>query len=270
MKASLPVNEPLRLAAWEESGLYGQNPRRPRRRAPLHPARRSALRQRRHPPRPRTQQNSEGLRRQDARPWPASTPPTFPAGTATACPSRSKSTSSWAARSWRWTPSPSAAPAASTRRSTSTCSARSSSAWASSAAGPSPTPPWTPVYEARIAETFFHFFENGFVYKGLKPVSWCIHDRTALAEAEVEYEKHTSPSVYVRYKLTSDAAAIESGPCRQETSTPSSGPPPRGPCPPRSPSLSSRNGIRRSQYHPTRSTSSRRRCSPKSSSTPIS
>src|ERR1700733_10096809 len=65
-----------------------------------------------------------------------------------------------------------------------------------------------PEYEARIAETFFHFFENGFVYKGLKPVSWCIHDRTALAEAEVEYEQHTSPSVYVRYKLTSNAAPI--------------------------------------------------------------
>jgi isoleucyl-tRNA synthetase len=65
-----------------------------------------------------------------------------------------------------------------------------------------------PVYEARIAETFFHFFENGFVYKGLKPVSWCIHDRTALAEAEVEYSNHTSPSVYVRYKLTSDPAQI--------------------------------------------------------------
>ena len=63
-------------------------------------------------------------------------------------------------------------------------------------------------YEARIAETFFHFFENGFVYKGLKPVSWCIHDRTALAEAEVEYEQHTSPSVYVRYKHTSDPTAI--------------------------------------------------------------
>src|SRR6201996_3910060 len=64
------------------------------------------------------------------------------------------------------------------------------------------------AYEARIAETFYHFFENGFVYKGLKPVSWCIHDRTALAEAEVEYENHTSPSVYVRYKLTSAPAAI--------------------------------------------------------------
>jgi isoleucyl-tRNA synthetase len=66
-----------------------------------------------------------------------------------------------------------------------------------------------PEYEARIAETFFHFFENGFVYKGLKPVSWCIHDRTALAEAEVEYANHTSPSVYVRYKLTSDPALID-------------------------------------------------------------
>jgi isoleucyl-tRNA synthetase len=69
-----------------------------------------------------------------------------------------------------------------------------------------------PVYEARIAETFFHFFENGFVYKGLKPVSWCIHDRTALAEAEVEYENHTSPSVYVRYRLTSDPSTILGAP----------------------------------------------------------
>src|SRR5579871_2065156 len=64
-------------------------------------------------------------------------------------------------------------------------------------------------YEASIVETFYDFFENGFVYKGLKPVYWCIHDRTALAEAEVEYEMHTSPSVYVRYALTSDPAAID-------------------------------------------------------------
>ncbi|AXC12566.1 Isoleucyl-tRNA synthetase [Acidisarcina polymorpha] len=64
-------------------------------------------------------------------------------------------------------------------------------------------------YEAKIAETFFEFFEQGFVYKGLKPVYWCIHDRTALAEAEVEYEMHTSPSIYVRYGLKSDPAAID-------------------------------------------------------------
>jgi isoleucyl-tRNA synthetase len=63
-------------------------------------------------------------------------------------------------------------------------------------------------YEASIIETFYDFFEENFVYKGLKPVYWCIHDRTALAEAEVEYEQHTSPSVYVRYKLTSDPSTI--------------------------------------------------------------
>ena len=64
-------------------------------------------------------------------------------------------------------------------------------------------------YEARILETFYAFFEKGFVYKGLRPVYWCMHDKTALAEAEVEYEMHTSPSVYVRYALTSDAALID-------------------------------------------------------------
>ncbi len=63
-------------------------------------------------------------------------------------------------------------------------------------------------YEARTLEAFYGFLEKGFVYRGLKPVYWCIHDHTALAEAEVEYEMHTSPSVYVRYKLTSDPAAI--------------------------------------------------------------
>src|SRR6201996_8726546 len=67
----------------------------------------------------------------------------------------------------------------------------------------------TPEYESKIMETLFRFLENGFVYKGLKPVLWCMHDRTALAEAEIEYEMHTSPSVYVRYRLTSPAEAID-------------------------------------------------------------
>jgi len=63
-------------------------------------------------------------------------------------------------------------------------------------------------YEAKVIENFYAFFEKGLVYKGLKPVYWCIHDRTALAEAEVEYANHTSPSVYVKYALKSDASAI--------------------------------------------------------------
>ena len=50
---------------------------------------------------------------------------------------------------------------------------------------------------------------QGYVYKGLKPVNWCINDRTALAEAEVEYENHTSPSIWVRFALTSDPAKID-------------------------------------------------------------
>ncbi len=65
-------------------------------------------------------------------------------------------------------------------------------------------------YESKIAELLFEFLEKGFVYKGLKPVYWCIQDRTALAEAEVEYDMHDSPSIYVRYPLTSDPAAIDS------------------------------------------------------------
>ncbi len=65
-------------------------------------------------------------------------------------------------------------------------------------------------YESIIAQAFVDFLDQGYVYKGLKPVHWCIHDQTALAEAEVEYEDHSSPSIYVPFKLTSDPAAIDS------------------------------------------------------------
>src|SRR6202790_230717 len=64
-------------------------------------------------------------------------------------------------------------------------------------------------YEAVIAGAFVDFLDQGYVYKGLKPVNWCIHDRTALAEAEVEYENHSSPSIWVRFALTTDPAAID-------------------------------------------------------------
>jgi len=71
----------------------------------------------------------------------------------------------------------------------------------------------TPQYESVVLETFFSFYENGFVYKGLRAVYWCMHDETALAEAEVEYENHTSPTVWVKYALIdapeNDPAAID-------------------------------------------------------------
>jgi isoleucyl-tRNA synthetase len=64
-------------------------------------------------------------------------------------------------------------------------------------------------YEATIAGAFLDFMEKGYVYRGRKPVYWCIVDSTALAEAEVEYEDHSSPSIYVRYKLVQDGANAE-------------------------------------------------------------
>ncbi|HEY0171991.1 MAG TPA: isoleucine--tRNA ligase [Pyrinomonadaceae bacterium] len=60
-------------------------------------------------------------------------------------------------------------------------------------------------YEAETARQFGRFVERGYVYKGARPVYWCIHDQTALAEAEVEYREHTSPSVYVKFPLSEDS-----------------------------------------------------------------
>jgi isoleucyl-tRNA synthetase len=67
----------------------------------------------------------------------------------------------------------------------------------------------TADYEAAIARAFVEFLDQGYVYKGLKPVNWCIRCRTALAEAEVEYENHTSPSIWVRFPLVSDAGKLD-------------------------------------------------------------
>jgi isoleucyl-tRNA synthetase len=63
-----------------------------------------------------------------------------------------------------------------------------------------------PDYEATILREFGKFVGKGGVYKGLKPVLWCTHDRTALAEAEVEYEDHTSPSIYVKFPFVIGSA----------------------------------------------------------------
>jgi isoleucyl-tRNA synthetase len=56
-------------------------------------------------------------------------------------------------------------------------------------------------YEATIAGAFLEFMEKGYVYRGRKPVYWCIHDQTALAEAEVEYEDHVSSSIWVKFAV---------------------------------------------------------------------
>jgi len=59
----------------------------------------------------------------------------------------------------------------------------------------------TPEYEYWILKSLATLTKKGYVYRGLKPVNWCIHCETALAEAEVEYENHSSPSIYVKFKV---------------------------------------------------------------------
>ena len=66
-------------------------------------------------------------------------------------------------------------------------------------------------YQAAIVRALGRFVEQGLVYKGKKPVHWCIHCRTALAEAEVEYEQHVSPSIFVEFPLDPADAASAAG-----------------------------------------------------------
>ncbi len=66
-------------------------------------------------------------------------------------------------------------------------------------------------YEAIVAGALLDFMEKGYAYRGRKPVYWCIYDTTALAEAEVEYEDHTSPSVWVKFGVASGAESELAG-----------------------------------------------------------
>ena len=61
-----------------------------------------------------------------------------------------------------------------------------------------------PGYEAEVIRNLAEFFKAGDVYRGKRPVHWCIHCRTALAEAEIEYKDKSSPSIYVKFPLPTD------------------------------------------------------------------
>jgi isoleucyl-tRNA synthetase len=76
-----------------------------------------------------------------------------------------------------------------------------------------------PQYESIVLQAFYSFYENGFVYKGLRAVYWCMHDETALAEAEVEYENHTSSTVWVKYALLDDPAQLDPALAGKKVST---------------------------------------------------
>ena len=65
----------------------------------------------------------------------------------------------------------------------------------------------SPAFEADIVRTFATFVEKNLVYRSKKPVYWSIPFETALAEAEIEYRDHVSPSIWVRFAVTPEAAA---------------------------------------------------------------
>lgn len=58
-----------------------------------------------------------------------------------------------------------------------------------------------PIYEEKVIEVFGKLADNGYIYRGLKPIHWCPKCRTALAEAEIEYSDERSPSIFVKFKV---------------------------------------------------------------------
>jgi len=64
-----------------------------------------------------------------------------------------------------------------------------------------------PAFEADVLRTFAAFVEQGLVYRSKKPVYWSIPFETALAEAEIEYKDHVSPSIWVKFAVPADQAA---------------------------------------------------------------
>lgn len=65
-----------------------------------------------------------------------------------------------------------------------------------------------PEFEARQVEIFGDMAKKGYIYKGMKAVYWCPEDRTALAEAEIEYAEDECDSIYVRFHLTGDPKGV--------------------------------------------------------------
>ena len=67
-----------------------------------------------------------------------------------------------------------------------------------------------PSFEAREVKVFGEMFKKGYIYKGLKPVYWCPHDETALAEAEIDYKDINCTSIYVKFKVKDDMGKLAS------------------------------------------------------------
>ena len=65
-----------------------------------------------------------------------------------------------------------------------------------------------PAFESREVRVFGEMFKRGYIYKGLKPVYWCAHDETALAEAEIEYNDAPCTSIYVKFAVKDDKGLL--------------------------------------------------------------
>ena len=66
----------------------------------------------------------------------------------------------------------------------------------------------SPSFEAEEVKIFGAMYKNGYIYKGLKPVYWCPHDETALAEAEIEYQDDPCTTVYVKFQVKDDQGKL--------------------------------------------------------------
>ena len=65
-----------------------------------------------------------------------------------------------------------------------------------------------PKFEAEEVRVFGAMYKKGYIYKGLKPVYWCAHDETALAEAEIEYQEDPCESIYVKFRVKDDKGKL--------------------------------------------------------------
>ena len=206
MKADLARREPEMLAWWEEQRHLRQAARGRARPSDVRAARRSAVRERRDPHRPRRQQGAEGHHRQVAHarrlrlavraglglPRPADRAP----GREEARPRRRKKLDAQGV--------PPGLPrirAGAGRR----AAQRFQAPRRASATGTIRTSRMAPRYEAEQLRAFAQIIRNGHLYKGYKPVHWCLDCRSALAEAEVEYEDETSPAIDVRFDVVDRA-----------------------------------------------------------------
>ena len=201
MRANLPQREPAIVARWRETHLYEAAAAGQRRQAEVRAARRAAVRQRACPPRHRAQQDHQRHRREvegDGRVPDAVCPrlglPRHADRASSDQGSRRQGARDVAARH--------APPLPRLRGEVLRHPARGVPApRRARRLGPPVPHDGAATTKRRSSTVFRQLVEGGYIYRGLRPVHWCAVCATALAEAEVEYSDHTSPSIYVKFRV---------------------------------------------------------------------